>query len=252
MLGPQRHRHILDRLSRSGSVRVTELAQELQVTEETVRRDLEKLDVDGKLIRIHGGALRIDDDRDELPFGVRETVNLEAKRSIARQAVKHVAEGDVIALDASSTATELARLIPDIPLTVVTNGLAVTSALLDRQRVRLVCTGGILDTPSLSYLGTLAESAFERFNVRKLFFSCKGVDLARGLSVTADGQARMKRRMLDLAEASYLLVDSSKLGTRAVEFFASLEEVDLLITNGPADAAILKEIAARGVAIETA
>lgn len=250
MLSVQRHREILSRVEASGSATVRELARELEVAEETIRRDLEKLSSEGRLIRIRGGALRVEDDRREIPFDVREIVNLEEKQAIAALAVSHLVEGDVIALDASSTARELARLIPDIPLTVVTNSIAVTTALMDRARVRVVSTGGILDASSLSYVGSPAEEALERFNIGKVFLSCKGFDLERGLSVATDEHARIKRRMMELADKTYLLVDNSKFGVKAVEFFADTTEVDIVITDSGTDQAAIRKLKKTGLAVD--
>jgi DeoR/GlpR family transcriptional regulator of sugar metabolism len=252
MLAKERHRRILSRLEEAGSVRVAELARVLEVTEETIRRDLESLDGEGRLIRIHGGAVPIEDDGRELPFNIRQAANLDQKKAIARAAAGHIAEGDVIALDASSSANELARVIPDVPLTVVTNSLAAAGSLLKLKRVQIVCTGGILDAPSLSLVGSLAEKALEHFNINKLFFSSKGVDLTRGLSVAEDSHARLKRIMLDLSERSYLLADSSKFGVKSVVFFARMPEVDVVITDTAASAADVEKLEELGLKTLTA
>lgn len=250
MLASERHREIIARLNAIGGVRVAQLASELSVTQETIRRDLERLDAEGKLIRTHGGAMAVETDRRELPLDVRETVNLEFKRAIARRAVKEIVPGDVIALDASSTAHELAKVIPDIAITVVTNALPIASALIDKPSVRVIITGGILDRPSVSMVGPLAEQSLERFHVQKLFFSCRGLDLARGLSVTADEHAGIKRRMIDVCERAYLLIDSGKFDVRSVEFFAPIDEMDMIITDDGSPSKTLSEIRAKGVLVE--
>lgn len=252
MLASERHREILNRLQASGGVRVASLASELTVTQETIRRDLERLDAEGKLIRTHGGAMVVETDRRELPLDVRETINLDKKRAVARRAVQEITAGDVVGLDASSTARELARLIPDIPVTVVTNALPVASALIDKPAVRVIMTGGILDRPSMSLVGPLAEQALDRFHVQKLFLSCRGLDMTRGLSVTADEHAGIKRRMIDLAERAYLLIDSSKLGVRSVEFFSPVDEMDMVIVDDNVDQTLVAEMRARGVQVELA
>lgn len=252
MLAKERHRVILTKVQSAGSVRVASLAKELVVTEETIRRDLERLDSEGKLQRIHGGAVTIEHDRRELPLGIRETVHIHEKRAIADAATRHIAEGDVIALDASSTAGELAKALPDIALTVVTNSVAVATILADRSRIRVISTGGILDAPSLSYIGPIAEQTLERFHINKLFFSCKGLDLERGLSVTADEHAGIKRRMLDLCEVAYLLIDGSKFGVRAVEFFGAVKELDHIVTDEHAPLPMVEKLRAMSVQVEIA
>jgi DeoR/GlpR family transcriptional regulator of sugar metabolism len=188
----------------------------------------------------------------ELPFDVRSAANLAAKRAIAAAALAHVVEGDVIGLDASSTACELAQRIPDLSLTVITNSLVIARFLASRPKIKTICAGGDLDAPSLSFVGSVAEAALERFHIDKLFFSCRGLDSERGLSVAADEHARMKRKMLDLATRAYLLADHSKFGVKSVVFFAPLSDVDVVITDSAADGSAVPGLAAAGVKVETA
>jgi len=194
----------------------------------------------------------VQNNRRELPFDLRKVTNLEAKKAIAARALRHVSEGDVIAVDASSTVHELVRIIPDMPLTVITNSLPVAASLVDGVHIRVVATGGMLEAPSRSFTGTLAEHALERFNVNKLFLSAKGVDLARGLSEATDEQARVKRRMIDAAERTYLLADHGKFGVRSVVFYASPADVDLVITDARTDAAVIEELTRMGVKTDIA
>lgn len=247
MLAFERHQKIMKCIKDLGSVQVTDLAHDLKVTEETIRRDLRKLDDEGKLVRIHGGAIAPESEKKELPFDIRETANPEEKKAIAKQAIKYVGEGDVIVLDASSTACELARVLPDMPMTVITNSKVVIHSLVDYMHPRIVSTGGILDVPSLSYVGTMAEKALERFNINKAFISCKGVDLARGLSVVDDFHARIKRCMVELAETVYLLADHTKFNVKSVEFFAGLEEVDVVVTDRPPETECAEALTQLGI-----
>jgi DeoR/GlpR family transcriptional regulator of sugar metabolism len=209
------------------------------------------LDGQGKVVRIHGGAVLAPDDRQDLPFEVRATTMLEEKKAIAARAVQHIAEGDVIGLDASSTAYELARIIPDVLLTVVTSSLPVTALLMPRTRIRVVSSGGILDRPSRSWTGWAAERTLERFNIKKLFLSAKGVDLVRGLSEVTDDQARLKRRMIDMADRTFLLADHSKFGVKSVVFYANLADADVFITDARIDSDVITAMAEIGVEVET-
>jgi DeoR/GlpR family transcriptional regulator of sugar metabolism len=252
MLAPERRRAVLDLLGSQASVRVAQLAPEFGVTQETVRRDLEHLEHQGRLLRTHGGAVSLDRDRAELPLDVRETVNLELKRAIAAHAARSITQGDVIALDASSTARELARLLPDTPLTVVTNSLAAAMVLQDRSRVRVIVTGGVLDGPSRSFVGEMAAETLERFHFTRAYVSCQGVDLIRGLSVTADEQAGIKRRMIALADEPVLLADSSKFGVKAVEFFARIDDLATIVTDSGLDAQMRIQLGQLGVRVEIA
>ncbi|MGC1481368.1 MAG: DeoR/GlpR family DNA-binding transcription regulator [Chthoniobacterales bacterium] len=252
MLAPERHRQILCLLGTHGSVRTTEVARALSVTEETVRRDFEKLEAEGQISRTHGGAVRGEAGRRDLPFTSREAMNVEAKRAIARQALRHIGVGDTIVLDASSTALELARQLPDRETTVLTNALKVAIELADRQSVQVVMVGGVVSQRSLSCTGPLADHAIECYNVGKAFFSCRGVDAERGLSESNDEQARLKRRFLALADRTFLLADDTKLSLRSSFFFAQLSDVDLLITNQDPPSDFSSALASRGVDIQVA
>lgn len=252
MLAAERHQAIVTRVLERGAVRVAQLAREFAVTEETIRRDLEKLDGEGKLRRTHGGAVPLGDDRHETPLEIREAVQTLEKRAIAHVASRHILEGDVVALDASSTAQAVARDLPNIAVTVVTNSLAVASSLMDRGRVRVFLCGGMMDGPSRSMVGPIAEQFLAKFNIKKAFVSCQGIDLERGLSVTADEHASIKRRMMDLAEKVYVVADSSKFGVKAVEFFGEIAEVDVIIVDDGVEKNTVDALRGMGVEVEVA
>ncbi len=252
MLAPERHRRILQLVGSNGSVRTAEVARSLSVTEETVRRDLEKLETDGKLNRTHGGAMRGESGRRDLPFTSRESMNVAEKRSIARHALRHIETGDTILLDASSTALELARQLPGRAITVLTNSLKVAFELCEREHVTVVMIGGVVGGRSLSCVGPLSDHAIECYNVQKAFFSCRGVDAARGLSESDDEQARFKRRILALSERSFLLADHTKLSLRSSFFFAHASEMDILITDREPAPDFSEAMRAGGVEIQIA
>src|SRR5690606_7943287 len=133
-------------------------------TEETIRRDLAKLEQAGRLMRSHGGAVSVQNDQSpEIPFFEREVTNVEEKKEIAHAAIQHVQPRDRIILDASSTAWYMASLIPDIPLTVLTNSMKVAMELSTREKITLLSCGGILLSESLSFVGPIALSTLERY-----------------------------------------------------------------------------------------
>lgn len=231
MLAAERQRQIVERVKEEGSARVAVLARTFGVTEETIRRDLDKLGRKGLVRRIHGGATQIGTVHGDRLFEGRRSMNLAAKRAIARAAVRHIEEGDVVALDASSTVAELVPFLPDCPFTVLTNSLVVVNALLHHSHAQVVCTGGIFDQASMSFVGTLAERALRDFRISKLFFSSQGVDGERGLSVAEDHHGRIKGLMIELAERSFLLADRTKIGHSSTFFFADLGQVHRLISD---------------------
>lgn len=249
LLPQQRRREILALLQGGGSARVTDLAKRLGVTTETVRRDLKRLDREGRLVRTHGGAVPVEDSRHELPLDVRRNAQTAEKAAIAATAARFIEPGDAVCLDASTTCYELAKRLPEEELTVLTPSLAIATLLADRPGVEVVVLGGTLDPASLSLVGPAGLETLRRYNVSKLFFSCRGVDLSRGLSEASERHATLKRTMLDVAERSYLLADGTKFGLRSLVFFANVADVDVLVTDAAADAGVLDEVRAAEVEV---
>lgn len=234
MLVAERHEKILDLVNQRGSIRVTELGQILGVTEETIRRDLDKLEGEGKLARSHGGAVRVNGDQ-EIPYFEREIQNAEEKIAIAREAIKHISAGDRIVLDASTTAWYMAKNLPDIPLTVVTNSIKVAIELANKEKIDVISTGGILRPKSLSFVGPLAEQSLNLYRVNKAFISCKGLDFSFGISDSNELGALIKRKMISIADTTFLLLDHSKFGVQDFTHLVHLDQIDQVITDSKTD-----------------
>lgn len=245
MIAAQRHRRIVEYVAARGAGKVTDLAREFGVTEETIRRDLRELSKQGALARTHGGALPAGDDGGgaDAPFAHRDAANTAAKTAIARAALARVEPGVTLAFDASSTAHQLARLLPDEPRTVVTNSLAICSLLARRRHVQVVCTGGVLDPEAMAFTGLHARRTLQALNIHTLFFSCHGVDLQRGISEVDDRQASIKQQMLASSRHRVLLVDTSKLGHAGDVFVGGLELADCVIVERTADPAARAAVA---------
>jgi len=231
------------------SLRTIELAKHFDVTDETIRRDLEFLDAENKLIRTHGGALRIEKRGTAQPMTQRLQVNRSQKREIAQKALKYIKEGETIFLDASSTVLALAEALPDIPLTVITNAHDCIVPIMSKTKITLIATGGKLDRFSHSYAGASNWALVKKFSVDKAFFSCNGVDIERGASEVAEIQAEFKENVLPLCGERILLCDATKLGVRSTRFFAGIDVIDRVITDSAADPAFLEKLEAAGVQV---
>ncbi|SER29463.1 transcriptional regulator, DeoR family [Gracilibacillus ureilyticus] len=247
MLVAERHQLIVEEVNQRKSVRVSELAALFSVTDETIRRDLEKLEKEKKLARSHGGAVSIKSgtDEPEIPFQEREIIHIEEKKQIAKEAVKHIVETDKILLDASTTAWYVAKNLPNIPITVLTNSVNVVLELSKKQRITVISTGGTLLSRSFSYVGPLAERSLDLYHVNKAFLSCKGIHFERGISESNEQQARIKQKMIEITETSYILADHHKFNTQAFAHVTSIENVHRIITDSNAakeDVALLKEL----------
>lgn len=249
MLARQRQRQILNMLENSPSLRTIELAKYFDVTDETIRRDLEMLDAENKLIRTHGGALRIEKRASELPLQKRLNENRAAKQEIAKKATTLLSEGDTIFLDASSTVLTFAENLPDIKLTVITNAHDCVIPLMGKDNIDVITTGGKLDRVSHSYCGISALSLMKRFSIDKAFFSCNGLDLERGASEVAEIHAEFKENSLSNCREKILLCDSSKLGVRSLRFFCELSSIDTVITDSAADPEFVAKLRESGVSV---
>lgn len=234
MLVPERQNKIISTVNTRETVRVSELSKLFGVTEETIRRDLEKLEIQGKLMRTHGGAISIKDDGEDLPHFQREVINKKEKMSVAKEAANYIEEHDIIFLDASSTALYLARLIPNISLTVLTNSIQVCVELAKNTNIRVICTGGSLSSNSMSFVGPLTLQTLEPYHVNKLFFSCKAIDAAWGISDSNELQALVKRKVIQMADKKYLLLDHSKLQKKAFAYIDKMDVIDVLIIDADA------------------
>ncbi|QIZ07534.1 DeoR/GlpR transcriptional regulator [Priestia megaterium] len=231
MLVAERQKKIVELVNERLSIRVTELSKIFSVTEETIRRDLEKLEKEGLLMRSHGGAVSIEKDQSETSYLEREITNAAEKKAIARAAVQSIESGDQIVLDASTTAWYVAKELPDMSLTVLTNSIKVAIELSKKEQIKVISTGGTLLSQSLSYVGPLAERSLAMYHVNKAFLSCKGVHLDKGLSDFNELQALLKKQMMEIADETILMVDSSKFGTRAFSHISPVTNIDCIITD---------------------
>mgnify|MGYP001191702151 FL=1 len=244
MLVAERHGKIIETLQKKGSIRVSELSRMFGLTEETIRRDLEKLEREGKLMRSHGGAVAIQETaQGNIPYFKRETLHTEEKEKIANTALTFINEEESILLDASSTSWFLAKKLPNIPLTVITNSLRVLMELAPKTNIHVICTGGTLSHTSLSVLGPLTIESLDKYHADKAFISCKALDKDWGISDANDMQAMVKKKMLEIADENYLLIDHSKIGKKATSYVDGFDKIHYIITDNQADQEYLNDLA---------
>lgn len=247
MLAAERRANIARMAEQHGSVRVAELSRMFDVTEETIRRDLEELEEGGYLKRTYGGAVNINGTGLELPFARRVESHREEKNVIARCAAAMVQEGETIILDASTTALWLAKhLIDRRDLTVLTNSIQVVMELAGRPGVRVICTGGNLRDRTLGFVGPLAERAISGYYVDKVFMSGKGLTPDGGLTDSNELEVELKKVMLAAAKERIALVDSSKLGHRGFARIEGLTGFTAIITDPGIDPAMTTAIRENG------
>lgn len=232
MLAAERRNLILEKLQEEKRVVVSELSQLYNVSEETIRRDLEKLENEGYAIKSYGGAVINENTGIDLPFNVRKNRNVAGKQKIAELAAALIQDGDSIMLDASTTAVFIAKAIKEKErLTVITNSIEILIELSDVSGWNIISTGGVIQEGYLALLGAKAEDAIRDYYVDKAFVSCKGMDLQRGIMDSSELFAHAKKTMMNSAKKRILAVDSSKFGENAFAKIGELRDVSALVTD---------------------
>ncbi len=229
-----RRQSLLDLLRKQPDMRVPALAKTLDVSEGTVRNDLNALAEEGKLTRVHGGAVLIEQNQfQNNSFLQRFRKNTGAKLAIAREAAVLVKNGDSILLDASSTAYYLARaLSARQKLRVMTNGFEVARELAANTSNTVILIGGVVNNDSSSVTGLLSEKIITEMHIERAFVSCSGFSLDRGMTEVHLAEAQLKRKAIESSQQVIALVDSSKFGKEDLTPFARLDQITCLLTDG--------------------
>ena len=229
----ERRQSLMEILRKQPGLRVPELALALDVSEGTVRNDLNALEEQGLLMRVHGGAvLNQQDQFQNNSFVRRYQQNAAAKLAIAREAAVLVNDGDSISIDASSTAYYFAKALSERRrLRVMTNGFEVARELAQNSTNTVILIGGVVNNESSSVTGLLSEHIIEELKIQKAFLSCSGFSLNRGMTEVHLSEAQLKRKMVESSQKLFALVDSSKFGKEDLTSFARPEKVNCLFTD---------------------
>ncbi len=250
MLAIERHRKILEAARRDGAVRTQELSSTLNVTEETIRRDLDALARQRLLHRTHGGATEISLAIHELPQSEREGRQASEKTAIGKLAAKHVGMNETIVLDASSTAMEFARHLPEgNQLRIVSYAQDVIERLAIRSDLELVLLGGIYEPRSKRFGGMLTEMGIRSMRIDRFFFSGGGFDRELGIGEPNPDEARLKATIMAHAKWKCAMLDHTKLDRETEHYFVKPSDIDLLVTDA-AGAAFFNAGGQSGQAVE--
>ncbi len=252
LLVEERRRRIRELLESQERVRVEELVERFHVSAVTVRGDLDALSQAGLILRSHGGALRRDESRDDLPIPVKETLHHAEKVRIAQAAVKMIRDGETILLDSGTTTAEIARQIKFRPfrsLNVITNALNVAMELAAMPSLRVIMVGGILRHMSFSLAGPHAEQTLRALHADRLFLGVDGLDPEIGLMTPDVLEAQLNATMIQIAREVVVVADSSKFERRSVSVIAKLESVHKLVTDSGAPPQLLAALKARNIEV---
>ena len=248
MLPTERRLAIVDEVRKSPMVRADELAQRFAVSVETVRRDLRALQHDGVLDRVYGGATRARRRSTEATFARRSSQHPDRKRAIAALAAVLVEPGETIVLDVGTTALEVARALPQTWRgRVLTCSVPVAVELAGRRGTEVLLSGGRVREGDLALSGTHTVEFFADYYADRAFLGSGGVHPVAGLTDYHPDEVDARRLVVERAERSYVLADSSKLGVIAVRKVCDLDRITAVLTDGDDNPDAAAALTAAGV-----
>ncbi|QSB13225.1 DeoR/GlpR transcriptional regulator [Natronosporangium hydrolyticum] len=253
MYAEERQQEILRLAQASGRVDVTTLAEQFEVTAETVRRDLTTLERAGALRRVHGGAIPVERIAFEPALATRDAVLTAEKERIAKASLNELPADGAVILDAGTTTARLAQALPtDRELTVVVNSPVLAAALGVRANLQVLLLGGRVRGKTLATVDDWALRPLADLYVDVAFLGTNGASVERGLTTPDPAEAAVKRAMIAAARRSVLLADHTKIGQDYLARFGSLADIDLLITDTGLADELADEVESAGVQVRRA
>lgn len=232
MLAIERRNAILEKLQEEKRVVVSELSQMYEVSEETIRRDLEKFEKDGVAVKSYGGAVLNENNNIDLPFNIRKNRNVIGKQKIAALVAGMIEDGDHIMLDASTTAVFIAKAIKDKKnITLITNSIEIIIELFDVPDWHVMSTGGTAREGTFALVGPQTNRMLACYHADISIVSCKGVDLDLGFTDSDEQHAENKYKMLRSGSKKILAMDSSKFGVTGFTKVGDFTDVDMIVTD---------------------
>lgn len=238
MLALERQQKIIELIQKEKSVKVVELSKQFEVTEETIRRDLEKLAKQGIVKKTYGGALLVNKgeerDAEDLSFDHRIKENITSKEKIGRAIAQLLESHETIVLDSSTTCLEVAKQLPqDRPLTIITNSVSAMTILSQYKGITVISTGGTLRSSSLSLIGPTAKNNILNYYADKAIISCKGIELTRGVMESNELEKEIKQCFVSVAKEVILAVDHAKIDKSTIHKLMELKDVSCIVTDQP-------------------
>jgi DeoR family fructose operon transcriptional repressor len=244
----ERKQIILRVVEERGSTEVKELADMLQTSDITVRRDLAALAAKGLIFRTHGGAMKVELARDPFKFENKAAVNAEKKDYICEIAARQLVDNDIIFIDCGSTLFRLCPLIRNKRIKIITNSIPVVHELMNSQ-VQINLIGGEIDAERQAVHGSIAVEHICRYRATKAFIGVDGISLKNGLSANSEKEASIAMAMAKQAKQVYLLCDASKFEHDKYLCFAPLSLVHTIITDATAKPEIVEQYRKKGVEV---
>ena len=232
MLAAERRQLILDKLQEDKKVVVGELSELFGVSEETIRRDLDKFEKEGLITKGYGGAVLNEDEKSDMPFNVRKKKNMEGKRVIGEILKDLISDGEHIIVDPSTTAVSIIKALRcKNHLTIITKSIEVLVELAGDSGWNVISTGGNLLGDYLALVGAKAVDNISSYNVDKAILSCKGIHMEAGITDANELFSQVKKSMLKAAKQRILAVDYTKFENIAFSRICNLAEIDIVVTD---------------------
>jgi DeoR/GlpR family transcriptional regulator of sugar metabolism len=247
---PERQQQIVHLLNRQQRISVTEICEQFSISEATARRDLEALAKQGKLQRVHGGAILVEQVPPELPILQRESEQAGEKQRIGQAAAALVRDGETVFLSSGTTVLEAARALRGRHnLTVITNSLAVVNALAGAEGVTVICLGGMLRNSELSFIGHITEQALAELRADKALIGTRAISLEHGLTHDYLPETVTDRAILKAAREIIVLADHTKFGRAATVLLVPLENIHTIVTDEQTSDEFISAVEERGIKV---
>ena len=240
---PERQKQILALLSKQGRLSVNEIVKQFSISEATARRDLEALTSDGKIQRVHGGAIVAEQAPPELPILVRENEQLDEKVRIGRMTAELIKDNETVFLGSGTTVLEVAKNLRNHKnLTVITNSLPVINALAGLKEMIVISLGGMLRDSELSFIGHITELALAEIRVDKVVMGTRGISLDHGLTNDYLQETLTDRAILKIGKEVIIVADHTKINRVSTVLLAPLNTMQTFVTDKAADRKFLQSL----------
>ncbi|MDF2723151.1 MAG: hypothetical protein K0Q59_2826 [Paenibacillus sp.] len=241
----ERYQKINELLVKSNSVKVSELVQFLNVSVDTVRRDLENMEKNGLLKRVHGGAVPLPDHGNKQSFPQRQSKYQAEKAELAELASGLVSEGQAVAMNAGTTNVEVAKKLAERfeRLTIITNGLQIVEPFAHKKGFVVIVPGGIVDYEEHALYGANCEEQIASYNIDVAFIACNAISLQKGLTDFRINEVGIIRKMLDCSRYNVVVADSSKFETTSYLNVAPLNRIDRIVTDSHVSMSVVEKYA---------
>lgn len=229
MLTEERYKYILDKLAQQGLVKSQDLMKETNCSESTIRRDLDVLEEQGLLVRVHGGAKRVYEVERELPVVEKTLKNVQEKKEIAEYAAMLVKDGDTIFLDAGTTTLYMIPFLKHKNIRIVTNAVQQASLLAD-QNNDVILIGGVLKNTTKAVIGAIGLTQLSQYRFNKVFLGINGIDIEYGLTTPDPEEAAIKKQAVKNSAKVFVLADKTKFNKVTFDKVDNIENA-ILVSN---------------------